>query len=265
MTTASFNDIRKKIQKNIDQSKDSILVSVAWLTSKDLLGQLIDKLESGCKVEILISDHFENQRLTYDKFIKKGGQVFIVPTKSGKFLHDKFAIFDNTRLIAGSYNWTNSAEFYNHEFIIQSDDSQLIKQFTIRFDNLKKIVTQYDKLKLLSKDNLTAETKEEEFIKLEEELEKEFIDTIKEANDLGAKINSTNVISYIHNYGAIGGASRLISVGTDKLHSGLLKLWEINRLDISFESIILNEKYQVLFGKDILEKAQKRLDELKRK
>jgi phosphatidylserine/phosphatidylglycerophosphate/cardiolipin synthase-like enzyme len=113
ITTASFNDIRKKIQKNIDQSKDSILVSVAWLTSKDLLGQLIDKLESGCKVEILISDHFENQRLTYDKFIEKGGQVFIVPTKSGKFLHDKFAIFDNTRLIAGSYNWTNSAEFYN--------------------------------------------------------------------------------------------------------------------------------------------------------
>ena len=74
-----------------------------------------------------------------------------------------------------------------------------------------------------------------------------------------------NVISYIHNYGAIGGASRLISVGTNMLHSGLLKLWEINRLDISFEGIILKGKYQVLFDNDILEKAQKRLDELKRK
>ena len=263
MTTASFNDIRKKIQKNIDQSKDSILVSVAWLTSRELFGQLFDKLESGCKIEILISDHFENQRLSYDKFIEKGGHVFIVPTKNGKFLHDKFAIFDNIKLIAGSYNWTNSAEFYNHEFIIQSEDSQLIKQFKIRFENLKKIVTQYDKQKLLSNDNLNAETKEEEYIKLEEELEKEFIDTIKQANDLGAKINSSNVISYINNYGAIGGASRLIKVGTDKLHSGLLKLWEINRLEISFESIILKEKYQVLFDKDILEKAQKRLDELK--
>ena len=266
MTTASFTDIRKKIQKNIDQTKDSISVSVAWLTSKDLLGQLIDKLESGCKVEIIISDHYENQRLTYDKFIEKGGQVFIISTKSGKFLHDKFAIFDNAKLIAGSYNWTNSAEFYNHEFIIQSDDSQLIKQFAIRFENLKKIVTQYDKQKLSSNDNnLTTESKEDEFIKLEEELEKEFIATIKEANDLGAKINSTNVISYIHKYGAIGGASRLISVGTDKLHSGLLKLWEIKRLDISFESIILKEKYQVLFHKDILEKAQKRIDEFKLK
>lgn len=178
-------------------------------------------------------------------------------------MHDKFAIFDNSKLIAGSYNWTNSAEFYNHEFIIQSDDSQLIKQFTIRFDNLKKIVIQYDKLKFLNKNNLTAETKEEEFIKLEEELEKEFIDTIKEANDLGAKINSSNVISYIHNYGAIGGASRLIRVGTGKLQSGLLKLWEIKRLNISFESIILKEKYRVLFDNDVLEKAQKRLDELK--
>jgi len=261
MTIASFNDIRKKIQQNIDQSKNNILVSVAWLTSKDLLGQLVDKLEQGCKVEIIISDHSENKKLKYDKFIEKGGQIFIVPTESGKFLHHKFAIFDDKKLIAGSYNWSNSAEFRNHEFVIQSDDNQLIKQFTICFGKLKENVIQYDKLKFLNRDSLISETKEEEFLKLEEELEQEFIDTIKEANDLGAKIKSTSVISYIHKYGAIGGASRLI--GTDKLHSGLLKLWEIKRLDISFESIILKEKYQVLFGKDILEKAQKRLDKLK--
>jgi hypothetical protein len=180
-------------------------------------------------------------------------------------LHDKFAIFDNVKLIAGSYNWTNSAEFYNHEFVIQSDDNQLLKQFKIRFDNLKKIVVEYDKSKLLSHDNLTAETQEESFIKLENELEEEFINTIRQANDLGAKINATNVINYIHNYGAIGGASRLIKVGTDKLHSGLLKLWEINKLDISFESIILKDKYRILFDKDILENAQKRLNELTRK
>lgn len=262
MTTASFNDIRKKIQTNIDQSKETIFISVAWFTSKDLLGQLTERVENGCKVEIVISDHSENQRLSFDKFIEKGGKISILPTKSGKFLHDKFAIFDNVKLIAGSYNWTNSAEFYNHEFIIQSDESQLIKQFNIRFDNLNKIVSVYDQLMLTVKNNLTAETKEEEFIQLENELEAEFLESIKLANDLGAKINVTNIISYIHNYGAIGGSSRLIKYGTDKLQSGLLKLWEINRLDISFENIILKEKYQVLFDKDILEKAQNRLKEL---
>ena len=79
---------------------------------------------------------------------------------------------------------------------------------------------------------MNAETKEDEYAILEEELEIEFINSVKKANDLGAKINSTNVISYIHNYGAIGGASRLIRVGTDKLQSGLLKLWEIKKLDL---------------------------------
>jgi phosphatidylserine/phosphatidylglycerophosphate/cardiolipin synthase-like enzyme len=262
MTTASFNQIKQKILTNIDQSKRTIQVSVAWLTSKDLLGQLIDKLDTGCKVELIISDHLENRRLSFDTFLNKGGQVFILQTKSGRFLHDKFAIFDNVKLIAGSYNWTNSAEFYNHEFIIQSSDEQLIKQFGIRFENLKRIVTNYDKTILIRNNELTAETKEDDFINLENELEAEFFETLKEANLLGAKINSTNVISYIHNYGAIGGASRLINQGIDKLHSGLLKLWEIKRLDISFENIILKDKYKILFDKQTLENAEKRLKEL---
>jgi phosphatidylserine/phosphatidylglycerophosphate/cardiolipin synthase-like enzyme len=264
-TTATFTGIKKKIQEQIEKSKNSIKISVAWFTSKDLLGQLIDKVENGCQVEIIISDNIENKRLSFDKFIKVGGKVFIMQTRSGKFLHDKFAVFDKNTLIAGSYNWTNSAEYYNHEFIIQSEENILLKQFNIRFKNLKEIVTNYDQLILSSKSELLADTKESEFIKLENELEERFMETIKEANDLGAKINSNNIISYIHNYGAIGGASRLINLGTEKLQSGFIKLWEIKRLDISFESIILQEKYRILFSKEILEKADKRLKKIERK
>ncbi|QCE42531.1 phospholipase D-like domain-containing protein [Psychroserpens sp. NJDZ02] len=264
-TTATFSDIKRKIQKQIENSKESIKISVAWFTSKDLLGQLTDKVENGCQVEIIISDNIENKRLSFDKFIQSGGTVYIMQTKSGKFLHDKFAIFDEKKLIAGSYNWTYSAEYYNHEFIIQSEEAILLKQFNIRFKNLKEIVTRYDELILASESEFLADTNESEFIKLESELEARFMETIKEANDLGAKINSTNIISYIHNYGAIGGASRLIKLGTERLQSGFIKLWEIGRLDISFESIILQDKYRKLFSKDILEKAEKRLNELKQK
>jgi len=262
MITASFNEIRNKIQDNIGRSKNSILVAVAWFTSKDLLGQLTDKAESGCKVEIVISDHIENQRLSFERFINNGGHVYIIPTKSGKFLHDKFAIFDGIKLIAGSYNWTNCAEYFNHEFIIQSDDTLLLKQFSIRFESLKKIVVDYDKLKLLDNNHFPADNKEAEFIKLENELEAEFFDTIKTANELGANIKSASIINYIHFYGAIGSANRLIKSGTDKLQSGLLKLWEINRLDLSFESIILKPKYRILFSNEILENAKRRLNEL---
>lgn len=263
MTTASFKEIKKKIESNIYSSKESIIVSVAWFTSKDLLGQLTDKLDNGCKVEIIISDHYENTRLSYENFLNKGGKIYIVPTKSGKFLHDKFAIFDNLKLIAGSYNWTNSAEYFNHEFIIQSDELQLIKQFVIRFNKLKEIVTEYDKRILRSQNIILSETKEEEFIKLEEELHDELILSVDSSIKAGAKINKSIILNQIYNYGAIGAANRLIKEGTEKLHSGLLKMFEINRLDLTIENIIQKEKYRVLFSDEILTKAKERLDKLK--
>jgi phosphatidylserine/phosphatidylglycerophosphate/cardiolipin synthase-like enzyme len=262
MIKATFENIRRQITELISGSKKSIQISVAWFTSQDLLGQLIEKVERGCKVEIIISDHFENKRLSFEKFTKLGGQVFILPTKSGKFLHDKFAIFDNKKVILGSYNWTNSAEFYNHELLVISDDKIMLKQFGIHFKNLKNIVSDYDKKHLTDKGEFNAELRETEFVKLEKDLEEEFIKTIKESNKLGAKINSANVLDYIDRYGAIGGASRLINTGTDKLQSGLIKLFDIGRLDISFENIVLKDKYRILFDKTVIENAEKRLKKL---
>lgn len=262
MIKATFDNIKKQITELISESRELIQISVAWFTSQDLLGQLIEKVEQGCKVEIIMSDHFENKRLSFEKLKNLGGQVFIIKTISGKFLHDKFAIFDNKKVISGSYNWTNSAEYYNHELIVISDDKIMLQQFDIHFRNLKKIVLDYDKKYLIDTGELNAESKETEFLQLEKELEEEFIETIKVSNKLGAKINSISVLDYLDKYGAIGGASRLINAGTDKLQSGLMKLFEIGRLDISFENIVLKEKYRILFDKTVLENADKRLKEL---
>jgi hypothetical protein len=257
-TTASFKDIRKNIKTCIYNSKQVIKVAVAWMTSKELLGLLNDKLDSGCVVELIISDHIENRRLSFETFISKGGKIYILPTKSGRFLHDKFAIFDDSKILAGSYNWTNSAEFYNHEFIIKSVDPNLLTQFKIRFEFLKDLTINFNQLLLQSRDDLYAETKEDEFLQLEKDLEETFINTIKEANQLGAGLTSY-VINFIHRFGGIGAANQLIGLGEDKLHSGLKKLWEIKRLDLSFESIILQDKFKMLFTTEILAKAQARL------
>lgn len=264
LTKASFENIQKQIQASIERAQSSILVSVAWFTNKNLLGQLTDKLSEGCKVEIIISDHCENQRLSFAKFIEKGGKVYILSRIGDRFLHDKFALFDNAMLIAGSYNWTISAERYNYEFIIDSIDERLIKQFNVRFEKLKQIVTSYDKQKLLRNDILTAETNEDEFIKTEQELYNELVTSLEVALKKGASINKRTILEIINNYGAIGAANRLIGKGAEILQSGLVKLVEIGRLDLSFEHIILKEKYRMLFDADILEKAKQKLATLQR-
>jgi len=117
-----------------------------------------------------------------------------------------------------------------------------------------------DPIKSLMEDQADAE--ESEFTHIEQDLEKEFIQSIREANNLGAKINSDYVISFIQTYGAIGAARRLIIEGKEKLQSGLTKLWEISKLNLSFEYIILQEKYKYLFEDEIIKKAKERLLEL---
>ena len=170
MTQAHFKEIRNKIIEQIGSSKEEILICVAWFTSKEILGKLIDKAESGCKIKIIISDHIENKRLSFKEIQNKSGIINILSTNSGRFLHDKFAVFDKSKVIFGSYNWTNSAEFFNHENVIISDDETLVKQFLGWFKFLETIVSNYEIEKLSNIIVTDSESKEEEFEKIEKEL-----------------------------------------------------------------------------------------------
>lgn len=262
MTQAHFKDIRNKIIEHIGASKEEILICVAWFTSKEILGKLIDKAESGCKIKILISDHFENKRLNFKEFQNKNGLINILSTSSGKFLHDKFAIFDKRKVIFGSYNWTNSAEFFNHENIIISDDETLIKQFLGRFKNLETIVTNYETQKLSNITITDSESKEEEFERIESELLNELLRALDESLKAGAKINKTTVTDMLFRYGAIGTARKLMKDGAENIQSGLLKMYEIGRLDLTFENIILKPRYRVLFNEETIKKAIEKLEKL---
>ncbi|WP_254410943.1 phospholipase D-like domain-containing protein [Dyadobacter diqingensis] len=259
MAKAFFGNIRDEIRSNIYQSKDSIQIAVAWFTSKELLGFLTDKVKDGCKVEIIISDHMENDRLSYTRFINGGGKVFVLQKGSGKFLHDKFAIFDNKNLMAGSYNWTISAESYNHEFVIHSDENLLLMQFQARFNKLKRIVSEFDSSLLSNRDIVQEDSKEGELLNLEAELNSIFERTITEAIKEGPLINERLIRDYIFNYGAVGGANRLMQSGTDHIQSGFKKLLAINKPQLTFEYIILQDRFQILFDEETLKNARERL------
>lgn len=53
-------------------------------------------------------------------------------------MHHKFAIFDGTRLLNGSYNWTRGAADINFENVVDTADAALIAQFSAEFERLWK-------------------------------------------------------------------------------------------------------------------------------
>ena len=51
-------------------------------------------------------------------------------------MHHKFAVFDDARLVTGSYNWTRSAAERNQENVLVSDDTRLVRPYREMFDRL---------------------------------------------------------------------------------------------------------------------------------
>ncbi len=256
---ATFNNIQKTLEGLISSSNDCIKISVAWFTNKELLGLLTDKVKNGIKVEIIISDDINNKRLPTKDYLLNGGQLMIFKTDSGKFLHDKFAIFDNKTVVVGSYNWTHSAEYHNSESVVITTNEQVIKQFEIRFQKLKEQVHQFNKLLLTNEQFISADRIEEKYADLENELENDFFRAIEESRNIHAKIDFDFILKFIKSYGAIGATKKLMYTGTEKIQAGFIKMWELGRMDLTFESIIVKEKYKVLFDEKTINTAIERL------
>jgi len=263
-TIASFNKIFEQIQNEISNCKSTILIAVAWFTNKELLGLLVDKVNAGVQVKIIVSDDIVNKRLNIKEFIKAGGTYQIIQSSQGKFMHNKFAIFDNKKIITGSYNWTYSAEYNNLESIIISKEENLIKQFNIRFKQLLEKSVPPDQLTTKMSTDSGADKVEKEFFELENELKEDLLRTWEESGKIDKKLQSNFILDFIENYGAIGACKRLMSTGLERIQNGFIKMWELNRMDLTFESIIIKDKFKYLFDDKTINIATERLKKFKK-
>ncbi len=139
-----FKNIAKQIKSDIKFAKKDIKIAVAWLTNPELFDHLISKLD--CKnlsIEIILHNDPINRNavdIDWNLFISKGGKLYL--TKDAKKMHHKFYIIDDKIISTGSYNWTKSAEKYNHENIIRTKNNlYLVNEFEKTFKRLKKGVS----------------------------------------------------------------------------------------------------------------------------
>ena len=51
-------------------------------------------------------------------------------------MHHKFMVVDNRSVLTGSYNWTRSAARFNHENILLTQDSGVVRSFLKEFERL---------------------------------------------------------------------------------------------------------------------------------
>lgn len=121
----------------------AIWVCVFTISDDELAIALIQKHRQGLDVKVITDNDKINDRGA-DIFEMKEAGISVKIDDTRHHMHHKFAIVDKEILVNGSYNWTRSADEYNHENLIITKDEALVKDFTQEF---KKLWNEFESLK----------------------------------------------------------------------------------------------------------------------
>ena len=80
----------------------------------------------------------------------------------------------------------------------------------------------------------------------------------KEKKECG--YNATRFLQKVREIGGLAAAKQWLS--NDTPQEGLFKLWELGRLDLSMERLVLRKQFRKLFTDEELARARKRLHDL---
>lgn len=94
---------------------------------------------------------------------------------------------------------------------------------------------------------------------LESNFEAEMLRDYKEAQKPG--YNATLFLNMFYEFGGVVTAKKLLAK-EKYIQEGVIKLWELGRLDLSVEALVLKSEYQSLFTPEEKRIAAKRLKDL---
>ena len=125
----------RRIVQLIDDTQQSLDICVYTITD-DRLASAVERAH-GRHVQVrIISDDEKTGDLGSDIYRLATAGIPVALDYETSFMHHKFAIFDRTRLLTGSYNWTRGAATRNWENFIVSDDPRLVRPFIDEFERL---------------------------------------------------------------------------------------------------------------------------------
>jgi mitochondrial cardiolipin hydrolase len=137
------DDCLEAIITAIEEAKKTMKICVFTISDDRISEAILRAHQRGLQIRI-ITDNNKLHDIGSDirELAAKGLEVRIDKTRS--HMHHKFAIFDETRVLTGSYNWTRSAAMYNHENILVTDNLSIVQDYSREFDRLWEGMMKYN-------------------------------------------------------------------------------------------------------------------------
>ena len=129
------DECRNQVTGLCQSSSRTIDVCVYTITDNRIKRALLDAHRRGIELRIITDDE-KIDDLGSDIYDLRDEGIEVAIDRGPEFMHHKFAIFDRSILLNGSFNWTRGASERNHENVIVTDDRRLVGQFSGKFEEL---------------------------------------------------------------------------------------------------------------------------------
>lgn len=130
---------RTAIIHQINNAVHELKICVFTISDDLITNALITTHKKGVSVQVVTdNDKLLDEGSDIGHLADEGIEVRIDDTPY--HMHHKFMIADERALLTGSYNWTRSAAVYNHENILLTRESGVVRSYLKEFSQLWKVM-----------------------------------------------------------------------------------------------------------------------------
>ncbi len=133
-TFSPHGNVKDVTISGINAAKKEIKAAIFSLYSQNIANALIEAKKRGVKIEIVTDRVQASQSTVIKPLVEAGIKLRWTRGFNKGVMHHKFAVLDGKLIMTGSYNWSNSAEYYNFENVFLSMDRSYAEGFSKEFD-----------------------------------------------------------------------------------------------------------------------------------
>lgn len=128
-------DCLDMIRSEFGRARRKIDVCVFTITDDRIRAAMLDAKRRGVVIRVISdNDKSMDEGSDIEPLRRAGIEVRVDETEA--HMHHKFAVYDDARVLSGSYNWTRSAANYNQENLVVTADRVIVERFRGEFERL---------------------------------------------------------------------------------------------------------------------------------
>ena len=123
--------LSKQILNQLKKAEYSIWLSNIWFGNKRLYDILMDKLEQGLNVEVLLNPALFalNDNYKIQDFIDNGGELYTLPQNNEGSFTNKYCIIDYSTVISDDFKAEYSVKPQHGSVLVKESESTMVEHY----------------------------------------------------------------------------------------------------------------------------------------